>query len=189
MPVVVAPEAPVDEDDWEWTIALARARAAAEEAETEPEPPLAKTREMPAVTMKELVSSCEPTRSNPGDYEDFSGVTTRPGMAALASLRAPAPATPPRVVPATVIPVPTLPSVHTTGVIRLEPVVRTAQVPPASPNRFPKGTAAVGPRTGSRAALSDDTDPNVSVGDRTTPGIAMPSAARVVALPSIKRTR
>jgi hypothetical protein len=154
---------------------------AAEEAE--PELSAARTREMPAVTMKELVSSCGPQLI---EYEDFSKVTTRPGMAALASLRAPAPT---RAVPATVIPVPTLPSVHTTGVIRLEPVVRTAQVPPASPNRFPKGTATVGSRTESRAVMSDDTDPNVSVGDRTTPGIAMPPATRAVALPSVKRTR
>jgi hypothetical protein len=37
------------------------------------------------------------------------------------------------------------------------------------------------------AAMSDDTEPNVRVGDRTTPGIALPPAARTVALPSIKR--
>jgi hypothetical protein len=58
----------------------------------------------------------------------------------------------------------------------------------ASPRRFPKGTGPVSPRTTSRmAAMPDDTDPNVNVGDRTTPGIALPPAARAVSLPSIKR--
>jgi hypothetical protein len=37
------------------------------------------------------------------------------------------------------------------------------------------------------SAMSGDTEPNVSVGDRTTPGIALPPAARVVQLPSTKR--
>jgi hypothetical protein len=35
--------------------------------------------------------------------------------------------------------------------------------------------------------MHDDTEPNVSVGDQTMPGIALPQAARMVELPSIKR--
>jgi hypothetical protein len=35
--------------------------------------------------------------------------------------------------------------------------------------------------------MSDDTEPNLRVGDRTKPGIAMPAAARAVQLPSVKR--
>jgi hypothetical protein len=70
---------------------------------------------------------------------------------------------------------------------RLTPVVRSA-VPAASPRRFPKGTGPVDPRPTSRmAAMSDDTQPSVSVGDQTTPGIALPRAARAIQLPSIKR--
>jgi hypothetical protein len=43
------------------------------------------------------------------------------------------------------------------------------------------------PAMSATAAMSDDTVPNVSVGDRTTPGIALPPAARTVQLPSITR--
>jgi len=96
-----------------------------------------------------------------------------------------------RVAPATVIPVPLLPSILDAGrAARFEPVVRTTvqTVPPASPNRFAKGTAPIASDTEQIVAvMNDDTDQSFAVGDRTTPGIGMPPAARAVALPSIRR--
>lgn len=109
---------------------------------------------------------------------------------------------------ATVIPVPTLPSIestHTTGT-RLAPVVRpsASSVQPASLNRFPKGTAPITPSP--QDARSDEADPMAAaqkaaeraahaideaihaVGDRTRPGIALPVPARTVALPLRRRT-
>jgi hypothetical protein len=70
---------------------------------------------------------------------------------------------------------------------RLVPVVRTHSTP-ASSRRFPKGTGPVGSRpTAPMATMSDETEPSLRVGDRTTPGIALPPAARAVQLPSLKR--
>jgi len=100
-----------------------------------------------------------------------------------------APASPP---PATVIPVPRLPSIRDAErARRFEPVVRTTIGPaPAPPGRLAKGTAPIGSDTEQTpAVMSDDTELTLSIGDRTTPGIAMPLAARAVALPSIKRGR
>jgi hypothetical protein len=146
------------------------------------------------------------------DYDDYSRVQTRPAMAAPAA--PPTVAIPRAATPNTVIPVPALPTTLGPGLSRMEPVVRTAQVPPASASRFAKGTGPVDPPdTGRHAAvLVEDTIPNLSVGDRTRPGVAMPpataraadaapppvgdrtkpgialpSAARAVELPSIKR--
>jgi hypothetical protein len=183
MPVVVADEAAVDDDDWEWTIALARARAA-EAPPPERSPSLIRTRPMAAVAVKDPAASGEWPKTEPIgaiDYDDSSRVATRPAIAIPEALPAQ------RSAPVTVIPVPTLPTVQAGHTIRLQPVVRTA-VPPASMSRFAKGTAPVDPDVEhAMSALPDDTDPNVSVGDRTTPGIAMPRAARPVSLPSIKR--
>jgi hypothetical protein len=214
MPAAVAPEPMVDEDDWEWTIALARARVAAEEVEAAaaagpPPPPMraapAKTRPMAAVAMKDPASSGEwPKTETIGaiDY-DNSRVAPRPAVAIprvtpaappreLSRAAAPSPELPRAPAPSTVIPVPALPSMQNVGrASRLEPVVRTGgtQDPPASLRRLAKGTGPVDPTTASRTmpAMSDDTEPNLSVGDRTTPGIALPPAARAVQLPSVKR--
>jgi hypothetical protein len=185
MPVEVAAEAPVDDDDWEWMIALARVRA--EEALPARTAALTRTRPMATVAVKDPAASGEWPETAPIgaiDYDEDSRVGTRPSITAP---RPPAEA-PAQRVPVTVIPVPTLPTVQGTNPAgRLQPVVRTA-VPPASMNRFAKGTAPVDPDADYAAAsMPDDTDPNVSVGDRTTPGIAMPPAARPVTLPSIKR--
>jgi hypothetical protein len=87
----------------------------------------------------------------------------------------------PLITPSTIIPVPKLPSVHGSQASRLEPVVRTA-----GPRRFPKGTVG-GATTASMTAMSEDTVPNLAVGDRTQVGVAMPPAARAVELPSGKR--
>jgi len=213
MPAAVAPEPMVDEDDWEWTIALARARVAAEEVEAAaaagPPPPraaLVKPRPMAAVAMKDPASSGEwPKTETIGaiDYDNYSRVAPRPAVTIpratpaappreLSRAAAPSPELPRAPAPSTVIPVPALPSMQNAGrASRLEPVVRTGgtQDAPASLRRFAKGTGPVDPTVESRImpAMSDETEPNLSVGDRTTPGIALPPAARAVQLPSIKR--
>lgn len=207
MAAVVAPEPTVDEDDWEWTIALARARASAEQADAavsppipEPVPPRAepaivappRTRPIAVVAAKDPATSGEWPSTQPIgtiDYEEYSLAAPRPVVAIpRVAPAAPLPVMPRAAAPITVIPVPVLPTLQSTArASRLEPVVRT-QVPPGSPRRFPKGTGPVSPRTTSRmAAMHDDTEPNVSVGDQTTPGVALPQSARTVQLPSIKR--
>jgi len=229
IPVQVAAEPAVDEDDWEWTIALARARVAVEETEGARPPPPAQrldwsrmsaeppVRPTPrtAATVKDPASSGEwPATAPIGsiDYDDYSRIPTRPAVAVSAA--PPAVAIPRTTTPNTVIPVPALPTTLGSGLSRMEPVVRTAQVPPASASRFAKGTGPLDPPdTGRHAALLvEDTIPNLSIGDRTRPGVAMPSAmtraaepapppvgertkpgialppaARAVELPSIKR--
>ncbi len=170
MPLAVARDAAVDEDDWEWTIALARARAAAEEIEAsvrppDPGPPRSVTRSMPTVAMK---PPARPAESVSVDYEDDSRITTRPAIPVPPA----APPMPRATAPVTVIPVPPLPTIHGQAA-RFEPVVRTT-ASPAAPSRFPKGTAP------------HDPESNLTVGDQTTPGIAMPLPARAVALPSTK---
>ena len=106
---------------------------------------------------------------------------------ALAPASSPARAA--RVAPATVIPVPLLPSILDVGRSTwLEPVVRTTvAAPPASPPRLAKGTAPIDADTEQIPAMSEDTVQSFPVGDHTTPGVGMPLAARAVALPSIKR--
>jgi hypothetical protein len=152
---------------------------------------------MAAVTLKDASSSSAawPKTEPVGaiDYADYSRVTTTPVVSIPRATPEPltprAPATLPRTAaPGTVIPVPTLPTMqHPGGAGRLEPVVRTPT--PASLRRFAKGTGPVDPTATSRdlAPMSDDTEPNISVGDRTTPGIALPMIARAVQLPSVKR--
>jgi hypothetical protein len=202
LPAAVAPETAVDEDDWEWTIALARARAAAEELPTPPEevqtevaapameatkvgpaPRLRKTRQMPAASAPSTpaaVSSSVPAAAP-------SMPVAPPSTPAIAT------ASTARLARSTVIPVPLLPSIFDAGrAARFEPVVRTTvqTVPPAAPNRFAKGTAPIASDTEQTAVvMTDDTDQSFAIGDRTTPGIGMPLAARAVALPSIKRNQ
>ncbi|HEX7841037.1 MAG TPA: hypothetical protein VF469_26350 [Kofleriaceae bacterium] len=80
--------------------------------------------------------------------------------------------------PSTVIPVPVLPAMATVGRSRMEPVVRAPQGAPVA-SRFAKGTGPVDPPIArSPALIVEDTIPNLSVGDRTRPGIAMPPATR-----------
>jgi hypothetical protein len=134
------------------------------------------------------------------DYDASVRVTTTPVVAIPRVTPAPprpeaprAPAPLPRAAaPGTVIPVPMLPTVqHSRGPGRLAPVVRTtpAQVPPAALPRLASGTGSVDstPTSRSMPAMSEDTVPNLTIGDRTKPGIAMPMAARAVELPSVKR--
>lgn len=172
MPVEVEPESSVDEDDWEWTIALARARAAAED-------------EVPQAAPQALVpAQAQPARMTQVTPPPAQPIEAPPQKPALPLLSAPDP----RIAPATVIPVPPLPSIRDqAGASRLEPVVRTHPGQLASPGRFPKGTSPISDTEQTPASLPDDTELTFAVGDRTKPGVAMPPAARTVALPSIKR--
>jgi hypothetical protein len=113
-----------------------------------------------------------------------------PALPTRAARPTPPPPVPrPATSPVTVIPVPTLPTVQAqTG--RFEPVVRSAaEAEAASLKRIAKGTGPQAPRAPSRVAssMTDDTEPNLAIGDRTTPGMAIPLAARAVELPSVKR--
>jgi hypothetical protein len=130
------------------------------------------------------------------DHDDGSRGPTKPVVAIpRVAPAAPPPEMPRAAAPVTVIPVPPLPSVQKLARAgRLEPVVRTnsasvpAPVPATAGYQFAKGTGPVDPTTPSRdAPMSDDTEPNLRVGDRTKPGIALPPAARAVQLPSVKR--
>jgi hypothetical protein len=193
MPVAaVAPEAVVDEDDWEWSIALARARVAADEttAPLVPLPPVM----APPMAAPSLFAQSTPASPLPPRAKTPSAppppVLPAPAMPAPPMYAQPAPlgsSTPP---PATVIPVPRLPSIRDAERAgRFEPVVRTTigPAPAPPPGRLAKGTAPIGSDTEETpAVLPDDTERTFSVGDRTTPGLAMPLAARAVALPSIK---
>lgn len=198
MPVAVAPEPAVDEDDWEWTIALARARAAAEEPQTPavqaqpaqaapiagltPAPPVDSA--LPQRKVRQPPAAEEPTQVGP--FSMPIAPTVAPSVRSSTQATA-------RNAPATVIPVPQLPSILDTGrAARFEPVVRTtvtavAPAPPAPPNRLAKGTAPIDADTEQiPTVLSDDTEQSFAIGDRTKPGIGMPLAARAVALPSIR---
>jgi hypothetical protein len=141
-----------------------------------------------------------------GEYEDYRVTTTREIP------HVPMAAVPRGAPPSTVIPVPALPMVDASICSRLEPVVRSTQIQSQSiTGRFAKGTAPVDPPSAHGAGLVEDTIPNLSIGDRTKPGIApakrsngaatsevtavgertkpgiaLPTAARTVSLPSIK---
>ena len=230
MPVDVAAEPTVDEDDWEWTIALARARVAVEETEVA-RPPEPAPRPSPRLIARAQTAARPPERPTPTraasvkdpaasgewpktdlsgsiDYDDYSRVPTRPAMA-IPRAEPPAIAIPRTTTPSTVIPVPALPTMATTATSacsRLEPVVRSTQLAANAVSRFAKGTGPVDPPSRPQAVLVEDTIPDLSVGDRTRPGIAaptsrsepppgdrtrpgiaLPPAARAVELPSIKR--
>jgi hypothetical protein len=158
MAVDVAGEPTVDEDDWEWTIALARARTSVDEVEfaRPPEPPSRSVRAQPraperitppALAARDSASSSEWPRTEligAIDYDDDTRIPTRtsvvvPRSAPVAvAIPRTKPLTPPpplpTTAPATVIPVPALPrlATMTTGCSRMEPVVRSSQVPQAS---------------------------------------------------------
>jgi hypothetical protein len=202
MAVPVAPEPMVDEDDWEWTIALARARAAAEEVESAVTtgPRSQKPRTVPVKTrpMAGAWPKTEPIGAI--DHDNYSQVAPGPVVAIpranpaapareMPQAAAPQPELPPAATPKTVIPVPALPSTGRVG-RRREPVVPTAstQGSPVSPRRVSQRTGPADPPAASRSMspMSNATAPSLSVGDRTTPGIAL-SPAVAVQLPSVKR--
>jgi hypothetical protein len=197
MPVAVAAEAAVDEDDWEWTIALARARAADEPtAAPLPVQPTAAAPSAPSVQTPPLFAMSSPAMAVQPLTAHSMPARSMPAQQIPAPVTAPPLLTPnPRVAPSspapsTVIPVPRLPSIRDaerSG--RFDPVVRTTigPAPAPPPSRLAKGTAPIGSDTEQTPAVSDDTQLTLSVGDRTTPGVALPLAARPVTLPSIKR--
>lgn len=89
--------------------------------------------------------------------------------------------------PATIIPIPKLPSIRTITQERttqLQPVVRPSGGEPLPPRRFPKGTGPVG-TSGVRTTATPVRHPND--GDATTPALVLPAAANPVALPRLKR--
>jgi len=207
MRVEVAGEPVVDEDDWEWTIALARARVAVEETESARPPPLARREPAfraperptprPTAATKDPAASGEwPKTETIGaiDYEDYR-IATRPAIE-IPRARPPTPAPPiaiPRTTtPSTVIPVPALPVANASHLSRMEPVVRSHAA--SADARFAKGTGPVDPpsdppcdpaeleRPQRRrpAMVVEDTIPDLSVGDRTTPGIALPVTRRAL---------
>jgi hypothetical protein len=135
---------------------------------------------MPAVSRKDLAPAAVPASSAEWptvdliEDDEYGCVATQPAVSVPLAVRAPAPSAQPPPLPSTVIPVPVLPSVHSTPRAGgLAPVVRTTPAPPPRPHRAP-------------ARLATGT-PELSIGDRTKPGIVMPSAARAVELPSIRR--
>lgn len=207
MPAPVAPAVVVDEDDWEWTIALARARASDETTMPVPRQ-RASTRPIAVVAVKDPSTSGEWPKTAPIGEIDYDSrpivvipratpvpaklrPATAPPVRPLVNRPPTAPPVPraqartepvlPLITPSTIIPVPKLPSVRGAEASRLEPVVRTA-----GPRRFPKGTVG-GATTTTMTAMSEDTVPNLSIGDRTQVGVTMPAAARAVELPSVKR--
>lgn len=213
IPAEVAGEPTVDEDDWEWTIALARARVAVEETEAARPPPVAPRPEPPAPRPPErptLRSSATADLAASGDWRETDTADTAEASAYEDYRVAARPL--PRIVPevalprtlprtelrSTVIPVPALPTVDATRRSRLEPVVRTA-ASQVLVSRFAKGTGPVDPptpsptrpaavsRTRPAAMIVEDTHPelsaNLSVGDRTTPGVA-PATRRTTAAPA-----
>ncbi|HEX3758318.1 MAG TPA: hypothetical protein VHW23_06410 [Kofleriaceae bacterium] len=113
-------------------------------------------------------------------YEDFR-ISTRPTAETPRGIPLPRVVAAAAGSPNTVIPVPALPTVDATRRARLEPVVRTPSSAAAA-NRFAKGTAPLDPPeppTARPAAMVvEDTIPNLSVGDRTRPGIA-PASRRM----------
>lgn len=175
----LAADPPVDEDDWEWTIALARARAAVEEAETARPPPT-----LPR-------SASEAAHARPAERS-----TPRAVMAA-SPLQEIEPALPRPTPRSTVIPVPALPTADASHRSRMEPVVRSAQ---SAASRLAKGTGPVDPsnpsangveasppsrtaRNGRAAAIVlEDTVTDLSVGDRTRPGVPLPATRRMPAV-------
>ena len=128
-----------------------------------------------------------------GEYDDYR-------IAALPEAGAAASGTPlPRATPpSTVIPVPALPVADASHRSRMEPVVRSAQSAAAS--RLAKGTGPVDPdpsasetaaspplraaRNGRAAAaiVVEDTVTDLSVGDRTKPGVPLPATRRMPAV-------
>jgi len=214
--VAPEPTVDEDDWEWTIVLARARvaaedAEAAAIEGPPPPAPPRPSpptTRPMAVVATRDSSSVSSAAASKTGPLgaivrDDDSRVPTKPAVTIPSVAPAPRPELPRAAAPVTVIPVPPLPSIQSIARGgRLAPVVRTSpasvpasvpvagpgSVPPTSGYQLAKGTGPVDPTTTSTAAqMSDDTEPNLRVGDRTKPGIAMPAAARAVQLPSVKR--
>ncbi|MDQ3368218.1 MAG: hypothetical protein M3680_22570 [Myxococcota bacterium] len=95
--------------------------------------------------------------------------------------------------PATIIPIPKLPTTRTTRTGQLQPVVRAmpTPIPPLPPRRFPTGTGPITTPPGMALrppshATEEPTRPAIAIGERTATSVIQPAAARTV-LPSIKQ--
>ena len=154
---VAAAEEP-GEDEWEWTVAMAKARAAAEETEAA------------AAAPKFVAPAQTPVVAAP-KKPAFVPVKTEP-MVKVAVPAIPAPLPEPEedwdaliakasAPPRTIIPVPQLPRVTNTA------VVRPAVVPVTPPlRRVPRSTNRIEDTVRTHAAPAND--------DKTSPGIALP---------------
>ncbi len=156
----VAAEPIVEEDDWEWTIAIARARAAADEVEV-------------AAAQPDPIQTDAWPKTEPLGEVDYNGYTSPmtnvvrvARMAHTPRVVLPAKQTPPRALPvvvpvvaatvqprgfargkspATVIPIPKLPSLNGARLTSVSPVVRAPSKDP--PRRMAKGTGPYLPNT------------------------------------------
>lgn len=175
VPAPVVAQAPqVDEDEWEWEIALARARVAAEESEqaaASVRAPRTRLETIPPPVQKLAVVKIPPKQ---------------PTQQLPVVVKPPAPLPRPGTAPATIIPIPKLPSIKD-RTLQIQPVVSSTR---SSRTRFAKGTGpvigtqvGVAPPPPIRAAEPSDWAPENN--ERTTPGL--PPVAAMVALPSIKR--
>jgi hypothetical protein len=154
---VAAAEEP-GEDEWEWTVAMAKARAAAEETEAA------------AAAPKFVAPAPKPVVAAP-KKPAFVPVKTEP-MVKVAAPAIPAPLPEPEedwdaliakasAPPKTIIPVPQLPRVTNTA------MVRPAVVPVTPPlRRVPRSTNRIEDTVRTHAAPAND--------DKTSPGIALP---------------
>ncbi|MDQ3335111.1 MAG: hypothetical protein M4D80_08110 [Myxococcota bacterium] len=180
---VVAQAAQVDEDDWEWEIALAHARVAAEESEqaaASVRAPRARLDTIPPPTQKLAVLKIPPKHPT----QQLPVVVKPP---------APLPLPRPGTSPATIIPIPRLPSIKD-RTLQIQPVVSSSR---PSRTRLAKGTgpvigtprpseiavACVAPPPPIRAAEPNDWAPEDN--ERTIPGL--PPIAATVSLPSITK--
>ena len=203
-PLEVAQPPQVDEDDWEWEIALARARVAAEEAEqaaASARAPRARLDTVPPPVAQasppKLVVKIPPIEEKPVatiDYEDRTQVTVPtpvPKTTQVVAIPPVATAKPvvaippvakarPATTPPTIIPIPKLPSIKDRA-SQIQPVVSTTR---ASRTRFAKGTGPVG---NTHVGVAPPPPIRAADDDKTSPGMALPVAARTVSLPSIKR--
>ncbi len=201
----LAEEPVVDEDDWEWTIAMARARAAVDESEraaaaaavparrtradTVPppitQPRFIETKTSPSATLDGEQTLTSVTEVDPDGWPKIEvarvihrAETPRVVLAAKPTPEAapfPRPASSP---PVTVIPIPRLPTMKSTPVTQLGPVVRSAlptPMLPSAPRRFPRGTGPQTPETVTCLAPED-----------TVTDFALPPA-EATPLPSVKR--
>lgn len=162
-PVVAAPP---EEDDWEWTIAMARARAAADETEHALVPP-------PPAPARTVRSTMQPAAAASTEKPTARMSAVRASAPRMArGTPAPFPAAASTTSPATVIPVPSLPSVNRASAAQLAPVVRS-----------PKVTRNAVPRTDFEDTVVSM--PPAPPSEDTVPRIALPATRGP--LPSVKR--
>jgi ribonuclease E len=173
-PTIPAPVAAAEEpgeDEWEWTVAMAKARAAAEETEAAAAAPkFVAPAAKPVVAAPKPVAAPTPVAAA-AKKPAFVPVKTEP-MVKVAAPAIPAPLPEPEedwdaliakasAPPKTIIPVPQLPRVTNTA------MVRPAVVPVVAPlRRVPRSTNRIEDTVRTHAAPAND--------DKTSPGIALP---------------